>query len=89
VKTIRFTYPHPTGGYGCSEPGDNSGEYVPAAVAGELVAALTEALDDGDHGPECGVHGWVPTDTPPIVRQGPCDCWVTRARAAVAKATGG
>lgn len=43
MKTVRFTYPHPSGGYGCNTPGDCSGEYVPAAVARELLAALKRA----------------------------------------------
>ena len=48
MKTIRFSYPHHTGGYGCNTPGDNSGLYVPAAVAQQLldacqaIAALSE-----------------------------------------------
>lgn len=41
LKTVTFT---PRGQfYGCSAPGDMSGEYVPEDVAQELVAALVQA----------------------------------------------
>jgi hypothetical protein len=43
MKTVTFTYPHHTGGYGCSEPNDQSGEYVRADVARELLAACKSA----------------------------------------------
>lgn len=42
MKTIQFTaYPD---GYRCSEPGEQSGEYVKAEVAKELIGALEIAL---------------------------------------------
>lgn len=47
MKTIGFIYPHHSGGYGCNAPGDNSGEYVPAAVAGQLLVALKTYLNKG------------------------------------------
>jgi hypothetical protein len=42
MKTIRFTS-RPTG-YGCSEPGEQAGEYVRAEVARDLLAACHAAL---------------------------------------------
>lgn len=50
MKTIEFLGPHRTGGYGCSEPGNNAGEYVRADVARELLARIKEmtaAVDSG------------------------------------------
>jgi hypothetical protein len=38
MKTITFT--NRPEGYGCSEPGNNAGEYVRAEVAKELLRAL-------------------------------------------------
>lgn len=43
MKTITFIYPHHSGAYGCSEPGDNAGEYVRADVARELLSQLKDA----------------------------------------------
>lgn len=41
MKQITFT--SRSSGYGCSEPGDNSGQYVRADLAKELLAALEAA----------------------------------------------
>lgn len=40
MKTVTFTWPHQTGGYGCNQPGDQSGEYVRAGDANYLLGAL-------------------------------------------------
>lgn len=40
MKTVTFTWPHPTGGYGCNQPGDQSGDYVRVEVAHKLIDAL-------------------------------------------------
>jgi len=57
------------------------------AAAPDLLAAAVEALQEADHSPLCACHEWAAVEIGPIVRQKPCDCWVSRARAAVAKAT--
>ncbi|MDX1466102.1 MAG: hypothetical protein R3215_10420 [Halomonas sp.] len=36
---------HNAPAYGCSEPGDNSGEYVQAADAMDVIETLAEALE--------------------------------------------
>lgn len=43
MKTIRFTDRGQF--YGCSEPGEQSGEYVRADVAGDLLDAAEAALE--------------------------------------------
>lgn len=48
MKTIQFT-PHHTGAYGCSEPGENYGEYVRADVTRDLLAALKVAREAIDY----------------------------------------
>lgn len=42
MEKVKFTWPHPEycGDYQCDKPGDQSGEYVRAEVAEELLSAL-------------------------------------------------
>lgn len=44
MRTVRFAQRTDLS-YGCSEPGDQSGEYVKANVVGEMLAALIVARD--------------------------------------------
>ena len=39
MEKVKFIYPH-LGAYGCDKSGDQSGEYIRAEVAEELLAAL-------------------------------------------------
>lgn len=39
MKKIKFTLPYPIGGYVCDKSGDQSGEYVSAEIAEELLLA--------------------------------------------------
>lgn len=49
MKTIRFkSSPMYGGAYGCSEPGDQSGEFVPAEVARRLAEAVDGLLEIAD-----------------------------------------
>ena len=43
MKTLNLTY-HPINGYRVNEPGDQSGEYVKAEVARELLEACEAAI---------------------------------------------
>lgn len=59
MKTIHFTN-HPHGAYGCSEPGDNAGEYVRADVAGAAMRFVPKPED---------MAGFDDDDAPPEVRE--------------------
>lgn len=45
MKTVTFTNRDDIAGYGCSEPGDQSGEYVPASTV-ELLMTLCDDIVD-------------------------------------------
>jgi hypothetical protein len=44
MKTIRFDHFDQSGLYGCSEPGDQSGEYVKADAVRGLVSVIEELV---------------------------------------------
>lgn len=43
MKTVKFVLREGFDGYGCSEPGDQSGEYVPASTV-ELLMTLCDDI---------------------------------------------
>jgi hypothetical protein len=64
-------------------PADSGRTAVLLAVLAEAVAATGLA-----HPRDCGMHRYVPVPgRPGIVGQGPCDCWVGRAKAVIEAAT--
>lgn len=81
MKTIRFSYHDGAPGrYKCNTPGDCSGEYVPAVVAGDLLAACRKAAMSCHH-PACNCKGENSANPERY-----CTCHVQVARAAIAAA---
>ena len=75
--------------YGCSEPGDNTGEYVSAEVANDLHEALKNALALLEENSEQIDSEWgLGRRLDEIESDGDLNPEITQARAALAKARG-
>lgn len=91
MKTVKFTY-SPETGYRCDTPHDQSGEYVRAEVARELLEACKSALDLSDHADGCRWFSFniseMQTAEQMAKAEASCNCHLVKLRAAIAKATG-
>lgn len=45
MQIVRFNAAHPSGGYGCDTPGDQSGPYVPLAIVTVMQDDIRLACD--------------------------------------------
>lgn len=45
MKIVRFTWPHPSGGYGCDTSGEQAGPYVPLAEVEAMQDQIRLARD--------------------------------------------